>query len=160
MKCWSGCNPYWGAGSLPSRGAWIEIAAGSSSASVAVCRSPHGERGLKSHGPSIVIILLQSLPSRGAWIEIPLADSFRRKWSHRSLPSRGAWIEISRGSFSGRKSSCRSPHGERGLKSLWAAWAEISASSLPSRGAWIEILLPLHICQGAGEVAPLTGSVD
>ena len=33
--------------SLPTRGAWIEILASQASVTVAVRRSPHGERGLK-----------------------------------------------------------------------------------------------------------------
>ena len=33
--------------SLPSRGAWIEISQLSSTKGTVVCRSPHGERGLK-----------------------------------------------------------------------------------------------------------------
>ena len=80
--------------SLPSRGAWIEIPIDGFQNTV--------YRSLPSRGAWIEILVLvpieagcaASLPSRGAWIEIPLADSFRRKWSHRSLPSRGAWIEI------------------------------------------------------------------
>ena len=36
--------------SLPARGAWIEILTRSGTTSVHLCRSPHGERGLKYHG--------------------------------------------------------------------------------------------------------------
>ena len=35
--------------------------------------------------------------------------------------------------------SCRSPHGERGLKSLRPYSYTDAALSLPARGAWIEI---------------------
>ena len=57
------------------------------------CRSPHGERGLKSSGMPEPILWPSSLPPRGAWIEI--SSSFRNR----------------------SNASCRSPHGERGLKS-------------------------------------------
>ena len=56
-------------GSLPSRGAWIEIS---------VIRH--------------VFDLLVSLPSRGAWIEINIVSGLIVDFA--SLPSRGAWIEI------------------------------------------------------------------
>ena len=58
-----------------------------------------------------------SLPSRGAWIEI-VEHGFVIGVCVASLPSRGAWIEI----FAIiRRIYCmpsRSPHGERGLKSV------------------------------------------
>ena len=83
------------------------------------CRSPCGERGLKSCCSLEGAPMYVSLPVRGAWVEIPS----RRFWSRReklSLPVRGAWVEIS--SFV-RTSGCsigRSPCGERGLKlSVW-----------------------------------------
>ena len=57
------------------------------------CRSPHGERGLKS-----------SIRKYGAYMTS-------------SLPARGAWIEIWLRTMVGHMSICRSPHGERGLKS-------------------------------------------
>ena len=76
--------------SLPSRGAWIEIA------------SPPPCSGGRP----------PSLPSRGAWIEI------RSDSSHTlvgvSLPSRGAWIEISCQTKYRVDLSRRSPRGERG----------------------------------------------
>ena len=79
--------------SLPSRGAWIEIAVTAQTDPARGCRSPHGERGLKYADKYVGGIRAVSLPSRGAWIEIcngcfPL---LRRRLS---LPSRGAWIEI------------------------------------------------------------------
>ena len=57
-------------------------------------RSPHGERGLKSHFLMPDCCNKPSLSSWRAWIEILLER----------------YAEISQG--------CRSPHGERGLKSL------------------------------------------
>ena len=36
------------------------------------CRSPHGERGLKSGNTHYVLRSVKSLPARGAWIEIPI----------------------------------------------------------------------------------------
>ena len=53
----------------------------------------------------------------------------------------------------------RSPHGERGLKSVWFSSKFRNNLSLPTRGAWIEILLVMH-CLFLIAVAPHTGSVD
>ena len=57
-----------------------------------------------------------------------------------SLPARGAWIEILEvlEEVEG-EADRRSPHGERGLKSLSRNPASSVAQSLPARGAWIEI---------------------
>ena len=60
-----------GVGSLPSRGAWIEMVQVDFDALPA----------------------LESLPSRGAWIEILLETVYRVRYRE-SLPSRGAWIEM------------------------------------------------------------------
>ena len=60
---------------------------------------------------------LLSLPSRGAWIEIHVCLSPCLKFAA-SLPSRGAWIEIWYVGRPLRFHRRRSPHGERGLKSL------------------------------------------
>ncbi len=78
--------------SLPAWGAWIEITYGPSSASKrlslpawgawiemqtqylihhAICRSPHGERGLKYNQHLGDPVAILSLPAWGAWIEIP-----------------------------------------------------------------------------------------
>ena len=57
------------------------------------CRSPYGERGLKSVWLVTMILLLLSLSLRRAWIEIQVDRVL--------LPCGG----------------CRSPYGERGLKS-------------------------------------------
>ena len=58
-----------------------------------------------------------------------------------SLPSRGAWIEIQVPAISHGRIIGRSPHGERGLKSIADAGTAAPARSLPSRGAWIEITI-------------------
>ena len=60
---------------------------------------------------------LTSLPARGAWVEIPLS-------LYRSYPNGG-----------------RSPHGERGLKSIDKRPQKAPARSLPARGAWVEMYL-------------------
>ena len=60
-----------------------------------ICRSPHGERGLKSFAAAKGAVAAQSLPTRGAWIEIKVLQMYAL------LNAR------------------RSPHGERGLK--WRA---------------------------------------
>ena len=56
------------------------------------CRSPHGERGLKSRPYQRIRLLLWSLPAWGAWIEIANASDDLKK--QMSLPAWGAWIEI------------------------------------------------------------------
>ena len=79
-------------GSLPLRGAWIEI-----------------QDQLNQ------VQKQASLPLRGAWIEIvdqPLSSEPCEK----SLPLRGAWIEILSHERRLCTWHCRSPYGERGLK--------------------------------------------
>ena len=105
----------WVTGSLPVRGAWIEIAVYVRTSVHQESRSPCGERGLKS--------LLRawrncrrcaSLPVRGAWIEMSISDSALNASS--SLPVRGAWIEIGTTDTIIDTGISRSPCGERGLK--------------------------------------------
>ena len=76
-----------------------------------------------------------------------------------SLPVRGAWIEIVMFASDYRNWCCRSPCGERGLKSLLIISLRALPKSLPVRGAWIEIgrapVLIWILC-----VAPRAGSVD
>ena len=78
--------------SLPSRGAWIEIATVPNHVTIAPSRSPRGERGLKLYLYYITLSPIWSLPSRGAWIEIIMQQLSAAAFT--SLPSRGAWIEI------------------------------------------------------------------
>ena len=100
-----------------------------------------------------------SLSSWRAWIEI--CDSLRRAHVWKSLSSWRAWIEMKTGRMPPTPATCRSPHGERGLKydshgaaqdhrrslSSWRAWIEIrprpcrcrQLRSLSSWRAWIEI---------------------
>ena len=60
---------------------------------LALGRTPHGVRGLKSAAIFTAVTLFASHPSRGAWIEISESgEDHIMAWSH---PSRGAWIEIS-----------------------------------------------------------------
>ena len=61
-------------GSLPSRGAWIEIIMARQYDQNIPGRSPHGERGLKSYSQHTVTVQGVSLPSRGAWIEISVSQ--------------------------------------------------------------------------------------
>ena len=145
--------------SLPSRGAWIEIAA--------LISVPH--------------LLHMSLPSRGAWIEIGKTKAAAT--TSGSLPSRGAWIEIFEIIKKPLDSNCRSPHGERGLKFLvnildlydkatgrsphgerglkyFCGWgSRVSGGRSPHGERGLKSLSPeadLLVYQ----VAPLTGSVD
>ena len=99
------------------------------------CRSPHGERGLKS-----------------CTMNFSAPDS-------KSLPARGAWIEIVKPRVDRPNESRRSPHGERGLKSLRPYSYTDAALSLPARGAWIEIC-SIRLKPSDFLVAPRTGSVD
>ena len=59
-------------GSLPPRGAWIEITIIGKLPKLVSSRSPHGERGLKFFLAVIFFFQLPSLPPRGAWIEMPI----------------------------------------------------------------------------------------
>ena len=105
--------------SLPVRGAWIEISRGSPSWSAARSRSPCGERGLKLCGDAAGHGRGRSLPVRGAWIEMrqsPAAGVMTV-----SLPVRGAWIEIAAAVNPPEMNARRSPCGERGLKFRWSA---------------------------------------
>ena len=77
-----------------------------------------------------------------------------------SLPARGAWIEIGIIKHSTIASACRSPHGERGLKSVASGAVVGLGASLPARGAWIEIQRTARSRADARLVAPRTGSVD
>ena len=77
-----------------------------------------------------------------------------------SLPSRGAWIEIYFALSLSIWALSRSPHGERGLKSMLMHIDKTLDASLPSRGAWIEINWSCRLCWSCMTVAPLTGSVD
>ena len=80
-----------------------------------ICRSPHGERGLKlSH-------LLESI----------CLTSSRSPHGERGLKSFVKFTEL--GNIS------RSPHGERGLKYVQDDEGSIAIASLSSRRAWIEI---------------------
>ena len=145
--------------SLSSRRAWIEI--------------------LKI--AEAVSTLVSSLSSRRAWIEIASRSTSDRD-KPLSLSSRRAWIEIGiKSAFIALSLTCRSPHGERGLKftskdlhynksrslSSRRAWIEISSAntnvsmlgSLSSRRAWIEIQAYMLHYQDRF-VALLTESVD
>ena len=99
------------------------------------CRSPCGERGLKSVKPGSWIGNGASLPVRGAWIEIH-DEQEALQVRGMSLPVRGAWIEI-----------------------LGISGSALRQESLPVRGAWIEILM-LSALKPGKYVAPRAGSVD
>ena len=57
-------------GSLPMRGAWIEISKCREVRKKTYRRSPCGERGLKYDAEHVIGRSDVSLPMRGAWIEI------------------------------------------------------------------------------------------
>ena len=99
-----------------------------------------------------------SLPIRGAWIEI--RETFGGANDlETSLPIRGAWIEILAMVVATPRGECRSPSGERGLKSTIAHPLSAVIRSLPIRGAWIEIA-PWYEKPHGIMVAPHPGSVD
>ena len=91
LKSTGDANQTGSNGSLPPRGAWIEIYA----------------QGMPRK-------FTRSLPPRGAWIEI--CGCFQKFRRARSLPPRGAWIEMKNGLVRPVLDYSRSPHGERGLK--------------------------------------------
>ena len=76
-----------------------------------------------------------------------------------SLSSRRAWIEMVVGLANALLYIGRSPHGERGLKSVLAACQLNRNGSLSSRRAWIEIAYKT-VSEGGELVALLTESVD
>ena len=81
------------------------------SAPVMPCRSPHGERGLKSRSHSASCAASTSLPTRGAWIEILFY-----------VPDSPHLLG-------------RSPHGERGLKLYRLACHGVSFHVAPHTGS-------------------------
>ncbi len=98
------------------------------------CRSPHGERGLKSNILCLFLLCCRRSPhgERGL------------KFLRALLVAPGFG---------------RSPHGERGLKCVQTHNLPERKKSLPAWGAWIEIvdnIIKLNI----DEVAPRMGSVD
>ena len=105
-----------------------------------LCRSPHGERGLKYRLHRNLHQSNQSLSSRRAWIEIEWSDEVIYTVLP-SLSSRRAWIEIWGDSGAGKYTYRRSPHGERGLKLILMITQRTEHMSLSSRRAWIEILI-------------------
>ena len=120
--------------SLPSQGAWIEIAVNIAFAVSVGMSLPSQGAWIEIREDSAYEHLQVSLPSQGAWIEIN--HSPHRSHLFVSLPSQGAWIEIKRCVCLCRK-----------------------ARSLPSQGAWIEMRSYFRdVCSSI--VAPLTGSVD
>ena len=132
--------------SLSSRRAWIEIHLSWLTPHRCLSRSPHGERGLKSRHHNNIALLRQSLSSRRAWIEIAdivdgictiklvalLTESVdwnvgngigARNGILLSLSSRRAWIEIAQLLSLPWHQTCRSPHGERGLKFVYSTFS-------------------------------------
>ena len=139
------------------------------------CRSPQGERGLKSEPVEIRFLWDESLSARRAWIEIsphgnwircPASLSARRAWIEigaryagliiltMSLSARRAWIEIP-----APPDSCQ-PEGES--LSARRAWIEIPACppvqlpsmSLSARRAWIEMQNPLTFSPNGDSRSP------
>ena len=84
--------------------------------------------------------MLGSHPARGAWIEMMLIIAFggteagRTPHGVRGLKSLYDYIIT-------RLCRCRTPHGVRGLKSDGSMRGSMPLSSHPARGAWIEIAL-------------------
>ena len=101
--------------SLPARGAWIEIHSSGVKRRTIMCRSPHGERGLKYHSPPAGGPVSRSLPARGAWIEIGGQRDTAVFIAGRS-PHGERGLKCWDGNKSNQHLYGRSPHGERGLK--------------------------------------------
>ena len=150
--------------SLSSRRAWIEITNRESVTDSLLCRSPHGERGLKFWSLHIMLKSNVSLSSRRAWIEIR-RFTFKASAHYPSLSSRRAWIEMLT-----RKNSLliftvalltesvdwnlsyrrreplvlsRSPHGERGLKYIYIFYLIFTTSRSPHGERGLKYFLKL-----------------
>ncbi len=124
-------------GSLSSWRAWIEMPAARRPSRRGCSRSPHGERGLKSRAIRPRPFPDKSLSSWRAWIEI--TPTSRAAEIQLSLSSWRAWIEMKTGRMPPTPATCRSPHGERGLKYDSHGAAQDHRRSLSSWRAWIEI---------------------
>ena len=78
----------------------------------------------------------------------------------KSLPSRGAWIEIAVSSLVRLVLGCRSPHGERGLKSRCRMLSlQVCTGRSPHGERGLKFVHAIE-SGSSGHVAPLTGSVD
>ncbi len=123
-------------GSLPPRGAWIEMNRQILCSRPLSSRSPRGERGLKFLQTKAISQNQYRRSPRGErGLKYPRLPSVT-SWVS-SLPPRGAWIEIQQTGSDPVVDIRRSPRGERGLK--WLA------------------RLHEHV---ANQVAPPAGSVD
>ncbi len=71
--------------SLPTQGAWIEIAKLYHVLAEGASRSLHRERGLKSGRSKDLIKITGSLPTQGAWIEIAWGIAYTAAYGSRSL---------------------------------------------------------------------------
>ena len=146
--------------SLSSRRTWIEMVM-LRSVDASMCRSPHGERGLKWQQHDGDAHERASLSSRRTWIEMsspagtPTSSRSRSPHGERGLKfealracrhgcggrsphgERGLKSNVTTGHTA---QASRSPHGERGLK--WQITGVIGQTglSLSSRRTWIEIL--------------------
>ena len=100
--------------SLSSRRAWIEIHQRNNKNLLLICRSPHGERGLKS----VFIHATAVVPRRSPHGErgLKYQSYLFQIYLNMSLSSRRAWIEIIKNVQADDDIASRSPHGERGLK--------------------------------------------
>ena len=79
-------------GSLPVRGAWIEIEYSSVMPKVYVVSLPVRGAWIEIFKQFKIVSFISSLPVRGAWIEIVFGTMVTDICQ--SLPVRGAWIEI------------------------------------------------------------------
>ena len=145
--------------SLPVRGAWIEISCGFPRPAALPGRSPCGERGLKffARATSHARPRRRSpCGERGLKLRMPLSVRLLLP----SLPVRGAWIEIELFAASGEEKKSRSPCGERGLKFHHVKRViEIQPGRSPCGERGLKFLAPdadgvVHA------VAPRAGSVD
>ena len=100
-------------------------------------RSPHGERGLKSRIRQACFYWIRSLSSWRAWIEI--GEGRRHVLGcHRRSPHGERGLKYCK-SLQITAIIGRSPHGERGLKSTGAVEGRSGCTSLSSWRAWIEM---------------------
>ena len=133
MPCWLKLPT-----SLPSRGAWIEMHRMPPHRRGMPCRSPHGERGLKSPSYPNTPRPDRRSPHGERGLKYQRAMSRFELESRSPHGERGLKYHFRRG---WRQFYRRSPHGERGLKFFRGKCSVKEVWSLPSRGAWIEIEL-------------------
>ena len=98
------------------------------------CRSPCGERGLKSTAPAVDDPPEGSLPVRGAWVEIYCSGGGRSAGGRRS-PCGERGLKFDWEPSASPVNDRRSPCGERGLKLEHAVQIQKVVAVAPRAGS-------------------------